>query len=82
MAVKNKPGKLGYEVAVDERKDKAELEMAAREAVNNLPQMYRQVLILRYYNDMSYKQIKSVLGISIHSVKGRLARAKKKIAEY
>jgi RNA polymerase sigma-70 factor (ECF subfamily) len=50
-----------------------------QQAVFELPQMYREIVILHYYNDMNYEQIKSLLGISIHSVKGRLHRARKKI---
>ena len=53
-----------------------------QQAVFALPLMYRQIVVLHYYNDMSYEQIKSTLGISLHSVKGRLRRARKKIEQY
>ena len=53
-----------------------------QQAVFELPQTYREIVILHYYNDMSYEQIKSILGISIHSVKGRLRRARKRIEQY
>ena len=53
-----------------------------QQAVFTLPQMYREIVFLHYYNDMSYEQIKSTLGISLHSVKGRLRRARKKIEQY
>jgi RNA polymerase sigma-70 factor, ECF subfamily len=53
-----------------------------QQAVFTLPQMYRQIIVLHYYNNMSYEQIKSTLGISLHSVKGRLRRARKKIEQH
>jgi RNA polymerase sigma factor (sigma-70 family) len=50
-----------------------------KEAVDGLPPMYREVVVLHYYSDMSYAQIESVLGISGDKIKGRLARARKQI---
>jgi RNA polymerase sigma-70 factor (ECF subfamily) len=50
-----------------------------KEAVDNLPVMYREIVVLHYYNRMSYKEIESALGISGDVVKGRLARARKRI---
>jgi RNA polymerase sigma-70 factor (ECF subfamily) len=52
---------------------------AVKKAVDSLPPMYREIVVLHYYNQMSYQQIQSVLGISGHVVKGRLARARNKI---
>ena len=50
-----------------------------KDAVDALPPMYREVVVLHYYSHMSYMQIESVLGISGDVVKGRLARARKQI---
>ena len=69
-------------VLVCDRNIDDEVQNIVQKAVFKLPQMYREVVILHYYNDMSYKQIKSTLGVSLHSVKGRLRRARKKIEEY
>ncbi len=52
---------------------------AVKDAVDNLPAMYREVVVLHYYSGMSYEEIESVLGISSDKVKGRLARARKQI---
>ena len=54
---------------------------AVKHAVDQLPQMYRQIVVLHYYSDMSYEQIHEVLGISVDCVKGRLHRARKKIGK-
>jgi RNA polymerase sigma factor (sigma-70 family) len=50
-----------------------------KEAVDHLPAMYREVVILHYYSNMSYEEIESILGVSGDKVKGRLARARKQI---
>ena len=50
-----------------------------KEAVDSLPAMYREVVVLHYYSGMSYEEIESVLGVSGDVVKGRLARARKQI---
>jgi RNA polymerase sigma-70 factor, ECF subfamily len=57
-------------------------EKAVKDAIVRLPNNYRELVILKYYNDMSYEQIESVSGLSIDKVKGRLFRARKKIGKY
>ena len=52
---------------------------AVKEAVDNLPPMYREIVILHYYNQTSYREIQAVLGVSVDTVKGRLARARKRM---
>ena len=52
---------------------------AVKDAVDGLPSMYREVVVLHYYSGMSYSQIESVLNISGDRVKGRLARARRRI---
>jgi RNA polymerase sigma-70 factor (ECF subfamily) len=54
-------------------------DLAVKEAVDALPAMYREVVILHYYSDLSYKEIETVLGLSGDVVKGRLARARRQI---
>jgi RNA polymerase sigma factor (sigma-70 family) len=52
---------------------------AVKDAVDGLPPIYREVVVLHYYSGMSYRQIESVLSVSEDRVKGRLARARKQI---
>lgn len=47
------------------------------EAVLNLPEKYRVVIHLFYYEDMSIKEISSVMRISESNVKVRLSRGRK-----
>ena len=54
---------------------KAELRMLA-DAVEELPLQYREVLILRELEELSYKEIARVADIPIGTVMSRLARAR------
>jgi RNA polymerase sigma-70 factor (ECF subfamily) len=51
-------------------------------AVEQLPVPMKELVVLRYYDGLSYEQISSVLGISKASINGRLTRAKRKMAKY
>ncbi|MBW8039924.1 MAG: RNA polymerase sigma factor [Planctomycetes bacterium] len=55
---------------------------AVRGAIEQLPFRAREVIVLRYYNGLSYEEISSVLGISKPTINGRLTRAKRKMARY
>ncbi|MFN0275380.1 MAG: RNA polymerase sigma factor [Chitinophagales bacterium] len=46
-----------------------------RKLVNNLPEEQRQVLILRHYSDMSFKEISDMMGVSINTSLGRMRYA-------
>jgi len=50
-----------------------------KEAVDQLAPMYREIVVLHYYNRMDYRQIAATLGIAGHTVRGRLFRARKQI---
>jgi RNA polymerase sigma-70 factor (ECF subfamily) len=52
------------------------------EALQQLPQHLREVVFLRFYNEMSYRQMSNVLGETEQAIDGRIRRAKKKIAVY
>jgi len=51
-------------------------------AIEQLPVSAKELIVLRYYNGLSYEEISSVLGISKPTINGRLTRAKRKIAKY
>ena len=51
-----------------------------RQAVWDLPQRLREVVLLRYFNDLSYEDIAAVLGLTTAAVHGRLTRARRKLA--
>ena len=45
--------------------------------VEALPEKYRETLLLRYSDDLSYKQIAEFLGLPVTTVTARLCRARK-----
>ena len=53
-----------------------------RQAIEQLPASARELIVLRYYNNLSYKEISAVLGISKPTINGRLTRAKRRMARY
>lgn len=50
-------------------------------AVGQLPEKYRRVVELRYYQELSYDEIAQELGISLSNVKIQLMRAKNMLSE-
>jgi RNA polymerase sigma-70 factor (ECF subfamily) len=53
--------------------------VAVREIVRRLEPDAREVVYLRYYNQMSYDQIARMLGVSEEAVNGKLRRARAQI---
>ena len=53
-----------------------------RQALSNLKVLERELITLRYYDNLPYERIASVLGISEQAVHSRLIRTKRKIAKY
>lgn len=52
-----------------------------REALNQLPEIYREILVLRYIDGRSYEEIAAVLGVSLAAVDKRLMRGKSMLRE-
>ena len=53
---------------------------AVRQAVMDLPPRSREVVLLHYFSGLSHGQIAETIGSSQHAVRGRLFRAKRKLA--
>ncbi|OHB76578.1 MAG: hypothetical protein A2Z25_16015 [Planctomycetes bacterium RBG_16_55_9] len=67
---------------VAQKTDDDENSHAIRRAIEQLPAATKELVVLRYYNSLSYERIASILGISPAAINGRLARAKRKMADY
>ena len=52
-----------------------------RQLLNLLPDKYRSVTVLRYYNDLSYDEIARITGLTESAVKTQLHRARRMLAE-
>ncbi len=57
------------------------LALTVAEALDELPSTQRQVLVLRYYADLSVPQIAEQLGIPVGTVKSRLFAAARLLRE-
>ncbi len=54
---------------------------AIQHAINQLPDAYRLITVLRYYQDFSYEEIEAITGLSEATVKTRLFRARRMLQE-
>jgi RNA polymerase sigma-70 factor (ECF subfamily) len=50
-----------------------------REAIESLPRLYREIILLRDIEGFSYRQIASILGCPVGTVMSRLGRARGKL---
>jgi RNA polymerase sigma-70 factor (ECF subfamily) len=86
-----KPGRPGrFAEADDVADDRVDLEegLLAREerekvrrALDGLDEIYRSVILLLYYQKLSYGQIAGVLGVPVKTVETRLYRARRMLRE-
>jgi RNA polymerase sigma-70 factor (ECF subfamily) len=60
----------------------SQVKQIIRQALVSLKDHERELITLRYYDNLPYESIASVLGISEQAVHGRLIRTKRKITEY
>lgn len=58
-----------------------EVRRATREVLDELPDKYRTILVLREYEDLAYTEMADVLGISIGTVESRLFRARQRFKD-
>ena len=54
---------------------------ALRRAIESLPLIFREVLLLSDMEEMSYREIAETLGIPVGTVTSRLLRARRKVRE-
>jgi RNA polymerase sigma-70 factor (ECF subfamily) len=52
-----------------------------RRAIETLPRDYRDVIVLRYMEDLSYDEIARHVGVPVSTIETRLHRAKKQLRE-
>jgi RNA polymerase sigma-70 factor (ECF subfamily) len=71
------------QAAVSSTSDReSQLRTVVSRAIQQLQPAERELIVLRYYDNLPYERIASVLDISVQAVNGRLTRAKRKIAKY
>lgn len=52
-----------------------------RRALRKLPAEFREIIVLREFEELSYKEIADVVGVPVGTVMSRLARARKRLAQ-
>lgn len=53
-----------------------------KEGLEKLPAEFREVLVLRELEDLSYKEIAEITGVALGTVMSRLSRARRRLHEY
>lgn len=61
--------------------DRTASDMAFMELMQSLDEKYRTILVLYYVEGYNTKEIAKLLALNLHTVKSRLARARKKFAQ-
>ncbi len=69
------------ELAPDERMILEQNLLELKKSINQLKPHYQEVIKLRYFDDLSYKEISDKIGEPLNNVKIKLLRARKLLAE-
>lgn len=80
------PESLAADTQLDEQlilgeDPEAELALSLKDVVDELPEPYRQALLLTEYQGLSQKQLAESLGISLSGAKSRVQRAREKLRD-
>lgn len=67
---------LGFEPENSEPESDADTKLMIHKTVAKLPLEYREPIVLKYFNDMSYEEIAKTLKVPIGTVRSRLARGR------
>jgi RNA polymerase sigma-70 factor (ECF subfamily) len=71
-------------VAGEHATDAAAIESSERQrivrAIESLPEEFREIIVLREIEELSYKEISTVVGVPVGTVMSRLARGRKRLA--
>ena len=60
---------------IEKRMIKGQVESDVRRLIEELPEDQKQVLVMRIYKDMSFKEISEQTGVSINTALGRMRYA-------
>ncbi len=67
---------------VEKTVEQRELRELIEKAISKLPVEYKTVIVLREFEDLPYEEIAKILKISVGTVKSRIFRARKLLAEH
>ncbi len=66
----------------EERAVATDLSEAVRAGLEELPAHYREAVLLRDFEDMSYAEIAQILGVRIGTVRSRIARGREQVRQW
>ncbi|HIK28235.1 MAG: sigma-70 family RNA polymerase sigma factor [Oscillatoriaceae bacterium SKW80] len=77
-------GEMDWEIASEEPGPEENLTTAEfyerlREAIKDLPEVFRTTIVLREIEGMAYEEIAEITGVSLGTVKSRIARARQRL---
>ncbi|MGK7921719.1 MAG: sigma-70 family RNA polymerase sigma factor [Trichodesmium sp.] len=77
-------GIIDWEIATDtpgpeEELTTQEFYARLRDAISNLPEVFRVTIVLREIEGLSYEEISEITGVSLGTVKSRIARARQRL---
>ena len=75
------PDQIGSDTLAPDFAETGERQEDARQALSSLPLHYRQVLILKYVEEMPVSEISKIMGRSPKSIEGLLTRARKELRD-
>lgn len=89
LADENEDGETVFDTIIEEREefipdealDKEELKKAIQEMIDELPEEQRTAIMMRYFDEISVKEIAGIQGVSEGTVKSRLNYGRKAIKE-
>ncbi|WP_298615845.1 sigma-70 family RNA polymerase sigma factor [uncultured Thermosynechococcus sp.] len=82
--LKTQEGEMNWELATsdtspDDRLRTDEFYDQLRRAIANLPEAFRTTIVLREIEGLSYEEIAQITGVSLGTVKSRIARARQRL---
>lgn len=66
---------LPFSETASDKLERKQTERSVRELIESLPEEQREVIVLRMYGDMSFKEIADMTGVSINTALGRMRYA-------
>ena len=76
------PDKVSADLTILDKLTRAEQHKIVLQAINSLPEKYREVFILKYIEDSSYADIAETLDIPVTTIQIRLVRARRMIQNH
>lgn len=68
-----------YEDPAELEREQKDMKRMIEEGLEKIPLKYKEILLLRYYEDMDYKEMADVLGVPVGTVSVRLKRAREQL---